>query len=300
MRYSFAAGLLALGLAACSGAPDAVDDSVTDSETSAPVETEAPAPTPLALSEAVNGAWRDATARDRDAWRHPAETLEFFGIEPSGSVMEVWPGGGWYTDILAPWIHSHGGQYYAAWSPISPDNERAQAFQASFLSKFDDPAYGDVELVEFGRDIAAIAPADTLDAIVTFRNVHNWMGGGYAEKAFEDFYAVLKPGGVLGLVTHRQLADQIQDPRASTGYVQQDYVVALAVEAGFELVAESEINANPNDTADHPFGVWMLDPIGRTAPRGEPANPDFDRSEFAAIGESDRMTLLFRKPVGAE
>ena len=250
------------------------------------------------LSWAVQGAWRGEDAMARDAYRHPQETLEFFGIDPSSRVMEIWPGGGWYTDILAPWIAANGGQYIAAWSDIAPDNERALAFRQSFVDKFNDPLFGDVTMVTFDSETGPIAEPGSIDAIVTFRNTHSWMGRGAAEKAFSDFYDVLAPGGVLGLVQHRLPADRVQDPRASTGYVQQDLVISMAQEAGFELVEASEINANPADTADHPFGVWTLPPVSRTSDFGEPANPDFDRAPYDAIGESDRMTLLFRKPAG--
>ena len=250
------------------------------------------------LSWAIEGEWRSDEAKARDAYRHPQETLEFFGIDPSGRVMEIWPGGGWYTDILAPWINANGGEYIAAWSDIAPDNERALAFRQTFVDKFDDPAFGDVTLATFDSETGPIAEPGSVDAIVTFRNTHSWMSRGAAEKAFSDFYDALAPGGELGLVQHRLPADQVQDPRASTGYVQQDLVVSMAQEAGFELVEASEINANPADTADHPFGVWTLPPVSRTSAFGDPADPEFDRAPYDAIGESDRMTLLFRKPAG--
>jgi predicted methyltransferase len=298
--------LLPVSLAACG--PQAAPPTEADMEAETQVQAEA-APAPAAeaapynaaaLSAAIEGPWRSEEARARDAWRNPAETLEFFEIDPGSTVVEIWPGGGWYTDILAPWIAANNGRYVAAWPPAAPDDEAAQAFQARFLSKFEDPLFGGAELVDFGPaspDLADIRDADT---IVTFRNVHSMMRRGFAEPAFAAFYDALAPGGHLGVVTHRQPAGAPQDPRASTGYVQQDYVIALAQEAGFELVASAEINANPADTADHPFGVWTLPPIQRTAAFGEPADPDFDSARFEAIGESDRMTLLFRKPVAPE
>ncbi|WP_440958819.1 class I SAM-dependent methyltransferase [Oceanicaulis sp. LC35] len=250
------------------------------------------------LSWALEGDWRGDDAQARDAYRHPQETLEFFGIDPSGRVMEIWPGGGWYTDVLAPWINANGGEYIAVWSDIAPDNERALAFRQSFEDKFGDEPFGDVTMATFDSETGPIAEPGSVDAIVTFRNTHSWMSRGIAEKAFSDFYDALAPGGVLGLVQHRLPADRVQDPRASTGYVQQDLVVSMAEEAGFELVEASEINANPADTADHPFGVWTLPPVSRTSDFGEPADPNFDRAPYDAIGESDRMTLLFRKPAG--
>ncbi|MEQ8403794.1 MAG: methyltransferase [Oceanicaulis sp.] len=253
---------------------------------------------PQTLREAVDGVWRGDQARSRDGFRNPAATLEVFDIDPSGTIVEIWPGGGWYTDILAPWIEANGGTYVAAWPPVDPGNARALAFQERFLERFESDLYGEATLVEFGSETGALMNEERADAILTFRNVHNWMGGGFAEKAFADFYAALKPGGRLGVVEHRQPATQVQDPRAATGYVQQDYVISLAQEAGFELVAASEVNANPDDTADHPFGVWTLPPVSRTSDFGEPADPEFDTAPYDAIGESDRMTLLFRKPEG--
>ena len=250
------------------------------------------------LAWAVEGEWRSEEERARDPYRHPYETLEFFGIDPSGRIMEIWPGGGWYTDILAPWINANGGEYIAVWSDIAPDNQRALDFRQSFEDKFGGPLYGDVTMATFDSETGPIAEPGSVDAIVTFRNTHSWMGRGAAEKAFSDFYDVLAPGGVLGLVQHRLPADRVQDPRASTGYVQQDLVISMAEEAGFELVEASEINATPADTADHPFGVWTLPPVSRTSDFGEPADPEFDRAPYDAIGESDRMTLLFRKPAG--
>ncbi|MGX6646437.1 class I SAM-dependent methyltransferase [Maricaulaceae bacterium MS644] len=269
---------------------------VDDSPESVSVEATAP----QTLAEAAAGPWRGEQARARDEARNPVETLEFFAIDPSGTIVEIWPGGGWYADILAPWIEANGGTYVAAWPPVDPSNERSVAFRDRFLERFESPLYGTAALAPFGANTGALMAEGSADAILTFRNVHNWMGAGFAEKAFADFYAALKPGGVLGVVEHRQPASLVQDPRAATGYVQQDYVVSLAQEAGFELVGSSEINANPADSADHPFGVWTLPPVNRTSAFGQPADPDFDTAPYEAIGESDRMTLLFRKPDSAE
>jgi len=294
-------------LAACGGQPDTAPADETPStdtamvaETATDMVEDASAAMDAELSGdlawAMNGDWRADGARARDAFRNPQETLSFFDIQPSERVMEIWPGGGWYTDILAPWTHANGGQYVAAWPPINPDNERSVAFADRFADKFGNDTFGTLERVEFGPETGPLGEAGSIDAIVTFRNTHSWLGRGMAEKAFADFYAVLKPGGTLGLVQHRLPADRVQDPSGSGGYVQQDFVIALAQEAGFELVETSEINANPADTADHPFGVWTLPPVSRTSDFGEPANPDFDRTPYDAIGESDRMTVLFRKP----
>ncbi|MBI1234207.1 MAG: methyltransferase [Alphaproteobacteria bacterium] len=249
------------------------------------------------LEWAVAGEWRGEDAA-RDAWRHPQETLEFFEIDPSGTIVEIWPGGGWYARILAPWIAANGGTYIGATFPETSPSEARREARANFLAEMaSNPVYGEVQAGDFSADVGDIAPAGSVDAVLTFRNVHNWMGAGFAERAFADFYTVLRPGGVLGVVEHRLPDTREQDPRASTGYVQEAYVIALAEEAGFELVGRSDVNANPADTADHPFGVWTLPPVGRTSPFGEPEDPAFDRAPYDAIGESDRMTLLFRKPL---
>ena len=300
LRLALSASLAALALTACSGEAPETDDSAAVEAAAGAAETEgageiATAP-PQTLEAAVAGAWRGAPAMARDDWRNPAETLDFFGVDPSGVIVEIWPGGGWYADILAPWIEANGGTYVAAWPPVDPDNERAVAFRDRFLERFESDLYGEATLVPFGPETGALMNEEPADAVLTFRNVHNWMGAGFAEKVFADFYAALKPGGVLGVVEHRLPASRVQDPRAATGYVQQDYVISLAEEAGFEFVGSSEVNANPADTADHPFGVWTLPPVSRTSAFGEPADPDFDPAPYDAIGESDRMTLLFRKP----
>ena len=143
---------------------------------------------------------------------------------------------------------------------------------------------------------APVAPAGTADLVLFMRNIHAWMAAGIAEKAFADAYAALRPGGVLGIEQHRLGPEEDQDPAAANGYVQEAFVKQLAAEAGFAFVAASEINANERDTKDHPFGVETLPPMGLTAPRGSPPNPTFDRSKYDEIGESDRMTLRFRKP----
>lgn len=296
-------------LAACGGE---TTDTGTDTagEDLAVVDTDIATPNDLApadpadadaaegsLEWAVAGEWRGED-RTRDAWRHPQETLEFFGVDPSGTIVEIWPGNGWYARILAPWTAANGGTYIAATFPESSPSEARRNARASFISDMSaNPLFGDVQVGDFSAEASDIAPAGSVDAVLTFRNVHNWMGGGFAERAFADFYTVLRPGGILGVVEHRLPDTREQDPRASTGYVQEAYVIALAEEAGFEFVGSSDVNANPADTADHPFGVWTLPPVGRTSPFGEPEDPAFDRAPYDAIGESDRMTLLFRKPL---
>ena len=296
---------LTLSLAACGGeapdpeapaadgpaeaAPDAAPDAGPASEAAEDLDF-------TRLSDVTAAPWRDAAARARDAARNPVDTLEFFNIDPASTIVEIWPGGGWYTDILAPWIAAHGGTYVAAWPAVEPDDAGALALRGRFAARFEQPAFGELTLTAFGPEGFTDLEPGSADAIVTFRNTHNWMAGGFVEEAFEAMFEALKPGGLLGVVEHRLPASRVQDPRAASGYVQEDYVVALAVEAGFELVSASEINANPADAASHPFGVWTLPPVSRTSPLGEPHDPTFDRTPYEDIGESDRMTLLFRKP----
>jgi predicted methyltransferase len=295
----------ALALTACSGGDTVESGPVETTDAPAPAEALAPETEAVMavdysdLSNVLGGEWRGGAAA-RDAARHPAETLEFLGVDPTGTVVEIWPGGGWYADILAPWVSANGGTYVAAHFAAETGSENRQRSRARFEARSDEiAAYGDIEIVEFGEASPALLEPGSADAILTFRNVHNWMMYGYAEKAFSDFHSALAPGGVLGIVDHRLPSTREQDPRAASGYVQQDYVISLAEEAGFEFVGASEINANAADTADHPFGVWTLPPVRRSANRGEEVAADFDRTHYDAIGESDRMTLLFRKPAAA-
>lgn len=280
---------------------DASDEADASEPEDAAPQTEAnlsTEPETGSLAWAVAGEWR-GDAAERDVWRNPRATLEFFGVDPSGTVIEIWPAGGWYTQVLAPWIAANGGTYVAAHFDPS-GNPRTQEFIDSYVERFSAPLFGEVQIAAFGAETGPIVPDGSADAVLTFRNVHNWMARGFEEKAFADFYAALRPGGILGVVEHRLPASQPQDPRAASGYVQEDYVIALATEAGFELVGSSEINANPADTADHPFGVWTLPPVLRSSPVGGEPDPEFDSSPYESIGESDRMTLLFRKPQGAQ
>ncbi|NNE58024.1 MAG: class I SAM-dependent methyltransferase [Hellea sp.] len=238
---------------------------------------------------------RRAEEAKRDMFRHPKETLEFFEVGPGKHVAEVWPG--WYTNILAPYAKETGGTYTAI---LYPENmgDRAIARVAAFKEKYaDTEIYGDIQYGAFGKDHGAIMAPESVDVIITFRNVHNWMGSGYVDQAFAEFYAALKPGGILGVVEHRLPETMSQDPRGATGYVQESYIKDLAGKAGFEFVASSEINANAKDTADHPFGVWTLPPRSRLPDEGTAEATDFNAEAYKNIGESDRATLKFRKPL---
>jgi predicted methyltransferase len=276
----------------------------TPAKTPAPVSVEAETAVEvpvMTLQEAVASDLRSEQEKARDAWRHPVETLEFFGLQPAQKVVEVWPGGGWYTNILAPWIGSGGGTLVAAGfdaAAIEDPERRARTEErlAEFKATYADPKFGNMEYTVFSASSGPLTAPGTADAVLTFRNLHNWMASGYAEKFFADAYDALKPGGTLGVVEHRLPSTHAQDPKASNGYVHEDYVKALAAAAGFEFVAASEVNANPADTADHPFGVWTLPPNNAAADRDGNTPDDFDPEKYKAIGESDRMTLKFRKP----
>jgi predicted methyltransferase len=253
----------------------------------------------MSLAQATAGEWRDPSDKARDVWRHPAQSLEFWGLKPGMTVVELWPGAGWYTDIIAPYLAVNGGKLYAVQFQSDDPSEPAarqivEAYKAKLESK--PRLYGKVEVTSFGPTSGAIAPSGSADLVLFLRNIHNWMTAGLIEKAFAEAYGALKPGGVLGIEEHRADPGGVQDALAADGYVQEAFVKQLASEAGFAFEAESEINANPRDAKNHPFGVWTLAPTRLTAPRGEPADPDFDRSAYDAIGESDRMTLRFRKP----
>jgi len=250
------------------------------------------------IRDAISGSWRSQADRARDAQRHPREVLEFFGLEPGRTVVEISPGGGWYTQILAPYVNRTGGTFIAAGFDPNDDREFAQrsrrAFQENFLDRTD--TYGEIQSTVLSASSTGVAPDGSADLILTFRNVHNWVPGGYAEKAFADMFRALKPGGVLGVVDHRLPADRKADPKLSTGYIHESAVVALAEAVGFVFEQSSPVNDNGADTTDHPFGVWTLPPTARTSSFGEPDDPDFDRTPYDAIGESDRFTLRFRKP----
>jgi Predicted methyltransferase len=201
----------------------------------------------------------------------------------------VWPGaGGWYTEVLAPLLAEHG-KLFAAQIPAGPGNAYATAMRAAFTAKLEarPDLYGKVTVTTLGPGGADIAPPGSCDLVLTFRNLHNWMNQGYAAEAFAAMNRALKPGGILGVVGHRGDPSKPQDPRATNGYVSEAYAIALIESAGFELVARSEINANPNDTRDYEQGVWTLPPELREGNR--------DRAKYQAIGESDRFTLRFRK-----
>lgn len=260
----------------------------------------AAAPDPV-LSQVVAGDWRTAAEKARDQYRHPVEALTFWGLKPGMTILEVQPGSGWWTNILAPYQKRTGGKFYVtgadlANAELSERSRKArEEFAARWAAKPD--LYGEVKFVNWGPKSAPL-PASTFDFILTARSVHNWMSvPGWVDKAFKDFYGALKPGGILGVEEHRANPGP-QDPKAESGYVTEAYVIEVAERAGFKLAARSEINANPKDTKDYPFGVWTLPPTLTSVPEGsdKPVDPNFDHSKYKAIGESDRMALRFVKP----
>jgi predicted methyltransferase len=253
-------------------------------------DTAAPAVDSAALQSAIASPTRTEANRARDVYRHPYETLSFFGVEPDDTVVEIWPGGGWYTEILAPYLASGGGRLVLA-------TLDGQLGNVSKLRDANPTIYANVTTATYPAFDAAATrvPDGSADVVLTFRNVHNWRMGyrrddkrDYSADAFAQAYAMLKPGGVLGVVDHRLPESASDERERNSGYIKRSTVVRLAEAAGFRLAAESEINANPNDTADWPDGVWTLPPSFRLK--------DKDRAKYVAIGESDRMTLKFVKP----
>ena len=245
-----------------------------------------------AVQKAVQDSRRDPANVKRDAYRHPAQTLSFFGVAPGQTVIEVTPGSGWYSEILAPLLHDKGQYVAAVVDPMSVPEGRGRDYQQrsreGLQKKFGSaPAQFDkASEVAYNPAAPVFGKPGSADVVLTFRNVHNWRKSGQAPGMFKGFYEVLKPGGVLGVVEHRAKADVGDDD--DTGYVGQQQVIAMAKAAGFTLDASSEINANPRDTKDHPNGVWTLPPSNN--------HDAADAAKYKAIGESDRMTLRFIKP----
>jgi predicted methyltransferase len=233
---------------------------------------------------------RSESSAMRDQYRHPNKTLSFFEIKPQLTVVEIWPGGGWYTEILAPYLKSEGLYYAAHFNSTSKIG-----FFQKMREKFDNTLiqspnlYDKVITTDFEPPKhISIAPANSADRVLTFRNVHNWMRNGSEQAAFEAFFVALKPNGILGVVEHRAPEDFNLERMIDTGYVTESYVKRLAKNAGFDFIAASEVNANPLDSKNHPKGVWTLPPSLRLG--------DSEKQKYLNIGESDRMTLKFRKP----
>jgi predicted methyltransferase len=243
-----------------------------------------------AIDLVLAGEHRSPGNRARDVYRHPKETLLFFGVRPDMHVVEVWPGAGWYTEVLAPLLRSRG-KFYAAHYHVDDNTHRfyrnSQRQFVERLAKRPD-LYDRVVVTGLAPPHVELAPRESVDVVLTFRNVHNWAEQGYDQEMFNAFFVALKPGGTLGVVEHRANEGTSRSDMVRSGYMTESYVVELARKAGFTLAARSEVNANPKDTKDHPQGVWTLPPTLRLG--------DKDRAKYEAIGESDRFVLRFVKP----
>ncbi|MCL4686519.1 methyltransferase [Myxococcota bacterium] len=243
------------------------------------------------LQRAIASPDRSSESRARDAARHPLQTLQFFGVEPDMQVLELWPGGGWYTEILAVFLTGDGSLAITNYDPTGPQDQAQHRYARVLADRLAaDPArFGAIEVIEIEPpDRFDLGAKDRFDRILTFRNNHGWIRGGYHDQVYREAFRVLKPGGVLGVVQHRAPDGADALASAENGYVPEAYVIEAAQRAGFRLDARSEINANPRDTKDHPKGVWTLPPSFRLG--------EVDRAKYEAIGESDRMTLRFVKP----
>jgi predicted methyltransferase len=253
------------------------------------------------IQAAVDGEWRSADDEARDRYRHPAASLQVWGLEPGMTILEIQPGAGWWTEILAPYAKATGGKFYATASDLTNPKlpEGAKKARADFAARFaaKPELYGKVELIDWGA-VSRKLPPETFDFILTARSIHGWMqqGPDVAQDTFAEFHRALKPGGILAVEQHRANPTGGAAEKPETGYVSEQYVIDLATRAGFELAGKSEINANAKDTKDHPFGVWTLPPALRSTAYGSnTTDTAFDHSKYLAIGESDRMTLKFVK-----
>jgi predicted methyltransferase len=290
LRAAVAAGLLAMSAAASAMADPELHKAM-----------KAPPPhyaEDQVLVDVLKGSWRPAGDTVRDRARRPLESLTFWGLQPGMTVVDLQPGGGYWTQILAPYAARTGGHYIAGVTDLSNPalSENGKKGRAAFEAKFsDEKLYGRIAFANFGPKSAAFAPTGTVDFVLTSRELHNWAPEGKLDKIMGDAYAALKPGGIFAVEDHR--ADPGPEaPKWSNGYIATQTVVDAAAKVGFKLEAASEVNANPADLKNYPFGVWTLPPTRQSAPDGKPADPAFDHTKYDTIGESDRMTLRFRKP----
>lgn len=284
---------LALAATACAQTPAEQSSMPSPAPTAAGADAMAAAqPQVAGLDAAIAGSWRDPKNVARDTYRHPGETLMFFGVKPSDTVIEITPGGGWYMEILAPYLRDSGAYVAVIVDPMSVPEGKARDGQQKGKSALEArlaaaPAqYDHATISGYDPKAPVFAKPGSADVVLTFRNVHNWRSSGSAEGMFKGFYAALKPGGKLGVVEHRAKADVSAHDKS--GYVSEAQVIAMAEAAGFKLDGKSEVNANPRDTKDYPGGVWTLPPSNDHEAQ--------DGARYKAIGESDRMTLRFVKP----
>jgi predicted methyltransferase len=278
MRTILVSSVLILVAAGCS---KPAQPSHTANELATPVGVP-PATSDDALALALAAPSRKPESVKRDVYRHPRETLTFFGVRPGLDVIELWPGGGWYTEVLGPLLHEQG-----RLSVVVPTGNYLQPYKDFIASA--PTVYDRVQLLEVTPPALSFGVDGAADVVLTFRNVHGWVNGGYAKQVHEAAFKALKPGGVFGVVEHRAKPGTSAEESAKSGYVSEEAEIALATAAGFVLEEKSEINANPRDTKDYVNGVWSLPPSLRGG--------DVDKDKFVAIGESDRMTLRFRKPL---
>lgn len=278
IRLSLAAGLISLLTASYT---------LADTQNSTNIKL-----TAKTVEQAMNADHRSPNNIARNQYRHPADTLAFFGLKADMTVVEIWPGGGWYSEILAPVLKDHGQYYAAGFSLIA---ERTPDWRKNYQRKFEEKLKQNPEV--YGKTIVTdlsiperteIAPAGTADLVLTFRNVHNWMKGEYAQDVFDAMFKAVKHGGYLGVIEHRAKPGTSLEDMITSGYVTEAHVIKLANAAGFKLDAKSEVNANAKDSSQHPKGVWTLPPSLRLGEK--------DQVKYLAIGESDRMTLRFIKP----
>jgi predicted methyltransferase len=247
------------------------------------------------IDAAVSGAWRSTDAKARDAERHPNTALAFWGLKPGMTILEIQPGGGWWTEILAPYARATHGEFYATAADVSDPALSANARKGrdEFAAKYADASvYGKVNLVNWGPKAAPL-PANKFDFVLLARGIHGWVRQNQFESNLANIVQSMKPGGILAIEQHRAKAGQ--DPSVFNGYVDEAYVIKTVEKAGLKLDGKSEINANAKDTKDHPFGVWTLPPTRQSSEGDKPVDPSFDRAKYDAIGESDRMTLKFVK-----
>lgn len=296
MQKILLASLISLSLVACQKAPAPAADAVV----TAPGAVEPASPTAAAvpfadtLAQLVSGTHRSTENIARNEARHPAETLAFFGLAANTNLIEIAPGGGWYTEILAPAVKTEGSYTAIMVDPAATTSERAREYNEKANKALADQfaanpdLYGQARMLAIDPKNPVLGDANSADMVVTFRNIHGWTNSDSATPMFSAFFAVLKPGGVLGVEQHRAAAGTDPKETAKKGYVSEEYVIGLATAAGFQLTEQSEINANPKDDRDHPSGVWSLAPNLDV--------PEAEKAAYSEIGESDRMTLKFTKP----
>ena len=304
-RTSFAVvSCLTLALAACATSQDATEGTSSSSASASASQAEGSASasasssmvtnaTGAALDTVLAGSWRTPQFTARDQYRHPKETLSFFLLKPDATVIEITPGGGWYAEILAPYVRDDGQYIAAVWDDAIPNQpnyryDLNKRLRAKFAGNAD--VFGKAQVRTFDPSNPNFGPANSADVVLTFRNAHNWVDEGNPEEYFKAFFDVLKPGGTLGLTDHRANPGTDLATQKKSGYLTEDLVIGYAEAAGFKLEGRSEVNANPADTKDHPNGVWTLPPSNDHDPK--------DDAKYKAIGESDRMTLRFVKPAG--